>query len=374
MFRDGDAAAVHDGRGAVQLVESDRIVSPSGTAAPASGRIVQGVQFKGRKVAAYWITDPDTLGRIYPGRASSYPAAQVTFTAHRDGRASQVRGVPILSPSLDDLDHLDSLGESEIRSAETSSLISVGLKRTPNSNAPLIQSGTVRSGPGLMFSLPDGYEPVDLNNGRPNLNVPEFQRLNMRIAYMVMGLPLELLLLDLNQLNYSAARSLRNLAEDNLGNKRRWLYHPLLRKMLGEWLALRGVDPALADVVAWDWPRLQLHDRIKEAEGDKAELDNGTTSLQRLNGHDCFAILDEQATVATYRDAQLVARIVAAHQACQSANTANPGLGLTWQQIVTLPGAGSLGNNAPAKPTAPTDTAVPPPGDAATASTSVQAA
>lgn len=344
VLRDGDAAAVHDGRGACQLVEGDRIKSPTDTRANGS-KVVQGVEFKGRIVFRYWIGNPDTLGRISAARVSPYAADSVTFCAHRNGRASQVRGVPLLSPSLDDLDHLDSLGESEIRSAETASMVAIGMKRTPDTKGAPISPGVIRSGSGMIFALPEGYEPVNLSAGRPNLNVPEFQRLNMRIAFMVLGLPLELLLLDLNQLNYAASRSLRNLAEDRLGALRRWLWGRLLARIVNEWQIARGLQPA---PVSWDWPRLQLHDRIKEAEADKAELDNGTTSLLRLSGHDRLTILDEQAAEAEYRDALLIRRIAKAQAACDEVNKATPGAALHWSSVVIVPGSNPGATSAPA--------------------------
>jgi hypothetical protein len=355
VFRDGDAAAVHDGNAAIAIVESDRIRSPSGTALPATARIVQGVEFLKRKPSRLWICDPDTLGRIYANRAAPYDIARCSYVAHRQGRASQVRGVPILTPSLDDIDHLDSLGESEIRSAESASVPTAFLKRDLNSKAPPIQ-GTIRTASATLITLPEGTEPVSASMGRPNLDVPEFQRLNMRIAYMVLGLPLELLLLDLNQLNYAASRSLRNLAEARLGWWRRFLWGDLLSKLVEAWQRVNGMT---VEPVEWDWPRLQLHDRVKEAEADRSELDNGTTSLQRLVGHDALAILGELAAEQIERDRLTVARILAAATAAEAANLAFPGLGLTWQQVIAL--SPSLAA-APTAPSAPA--AVEPPSDA----------
>ena len=350
VIRDGDAAAVHDGRGAVQLVESERIVGPGVGVAIT----VQGVQFAGRIPSAYWIAAPDRLGRIIGGKAKSFPAQRVTFTAHRD-RSGQVRGIPMLAASLDDLDHLDSLGEAEIRSAESASLPTAYLETPENGPAP--PNGTIRTEAATMIALPPGVKAVASNMGRPNLDVPEFQRLNMRVAFMTLGLPLELLLLDLGQLNYSASRSLRNLAEDRLGRLRRWLWHPILDRMVSDWQRAEGMGPVAP---TWDWPRLQLHDRNKESEADDAELSAGTSSLQRICGHDWEAIQRENAAAALLRVTLRAEIVTAAIAAAQRIST--PTAAVVWQDIYIdpfLPGPARFTASDPKPPLAPANSQQP---------------
>lgn len=325
VIRDGDGAAVHDGRGAVQLVESERIVAPGSGTAPT----VQGVAFAGRVPSGYWIAAPDRWGRIAGNRAKLFAAPRVTFTAHRD-RSGQVRGIPMLAASLDDLDHLDSLGEAEIRSAESASLPTAFLE-TPLDGPPP-PNGTIRTEAATMVGLPPGVKAVSSNMGRPNLDVPEFQRLNMRIAFMTLGLPLELLILDLGQLNYSASRSLRNLAEDRLGRLRRWLWHPMLDRMVSDWQRAENLSPVAP---TWDWPRLQLHDRNKEAEADASELSAGTTSLPRICGHDWQAIQRENAATAKLR--QLLRAEAIADAIARAAALSVNGNSVAWRDLYTDP-------------------------------------
>lgn len=333
-LRDGDVAAVHDGHARALTVEADRLVDP-----PA----VRGIKTTGGIAkagdgshASYWIAEYDSIGRLNPAHAKPYPADRVTFVAHRT-RDSQVRGVPVQIAGLDDLDRLDSLNESEIRGSEAASLPLALLEPGPNAdysggNGPIITESAA------FLKLPKGWKPTPTNFQRPNLNVCEFTRLHLRILVMVLGCPLELLMLDLGTLNYAASRSLRNIAEDALGKWRREVLHPLLDRLWSEWCADRGID---VPPVEWQWPRLQIHDRNKEAEADRAEIDNKTSSRLRIVGPDRFKILQELHEEDVESDRLLIARIVAAQVLCVAANKADPSTKLHWSLVISAAGATS---------------------------------
>ena len=331
ILRDGDVAAVHDGI-TVQAVEADRVVEPpSGRAKNCAGGIEKD---RIGKHIAYWIADYDSLGRLNSAHAKRYTADRVTFAANRK-RTSQGRGMPVQVSALDDLDRLDSLNEAEIRTAEAASLPLAFLKPGPDA---VSKPGAIITEAAALVTLPHDHEVITTDFGRPNLNVPEFTRLAMRVISMELGAPLELLMLDLGQLNYAASRSLRNLAEDALGAWRRRIFLPLLTKLWAAWCLARGID---APAVEWQWPRLAIHDRGKEADADKQELENGSTSLRRIVGPDRLKILQEQAEEDDERDRLLIDRIDRVQARCDAINKKTPTAGLHWSAIIAAPGAKS---------------------------------
>jgi hypothetical protein len=356
-LRDGDVAAVHDGVGASVLVEADRILSPA--AGRTDAVVVQGVEFAGRRRAAFWIADYDRNGRVSPSYARRYDAEQVTFAANWD-RAGQTRGVPVFAACLDDLEHLDSLAESEIRSAENASTFTGILKRT-DPTAPTIPQAVLKTRAGTIIAPPQGYEMNAPNLGRPNLNVPEFQRLNLRIALMTLGLPLELLLLDLGSLNYAASRSLRNLAEHTLHQWRSRMWRRWLDRTWAEWATAQGFPDT---AVEWEWPRLELHDRNKEAEADATELANGTTSLRQIAGPGWRQIAADRAEELRVAAEARADVIVALHDRCAQLNADHPGLGLRWADLLPpLPGTQAVTTASPTPDPATGDPSADPPAD-----------
>ncbi len=355
VLRDGDVAAVHDGP-RIQTVEADRLVEPPiGRAKNAAGGIEKD---RIGKHIAYWIADYDSLGRLNPSHAKRYAAGICTFVANRK-RTSQGRGMPVQVAALDDIDRLDSLNEAEIRTAEAASLPLAFLKPGPDA---ISKPGAIVTEAAALVTLPQDHDVVPTDFGRPNLNVPEFTRLMMRVISMELGAPLELLLLDLGNLNYAASRSLRNLAEDALGSWRRRIFLPLLTRLWIDWCKARGIE---APAVEWQWPRLAIHDRGKEADADKQELENGSISLRRIVGPDRLKILQEQAEEDDERDRLLLARIAKVQAQCDAVNAATPTAALHWSAIIAAPGAKSapgayLGEAKPdaapaAQPTQPAD-------------------
>lgn len=333
-LRDGDVAGVHDGAARVQICEGNRVVSPS--AGRTTDRVIDGISCDrlGKRLR-FWISDYDRIGRLSPTNAKPYDAGLVTFTGLID-RASQQRGICVFGAGLDDLDRLDALNAAEIRTAQAASRHLGYMERSAGGGQDQ-KTAHIITDAAAILDLPAGRKITAGNLNRPNLDVPAFTRLQLRIIYLVLETPLELLLGELNDLNYSAARSLRNLSEDAFGMARRIHLHPLLNRLWSEWCQAEGVaDPPL---VEWEWPRLQIHDRNKEIEADRAELANATTSRHRLAGAEWKAILAELSEEDCERDRLLIERIVAIQKRCNELNGNIQGLNLHWSHILAAGGA-----------------------------------
>lgn len=333
-LRDGDTLAVHDGQARTQLIEGDRIMDPS--AGRTTDRLVGGISQDrlGTRIR-FWIADYDRNGRLSPTYAKPYDAQHVTYTGLID-RSSQQRGICVLGAGLDDLDRLDALNDAEIKTAEAASRHLAYMEREKGAGTE--KAAHIFTDAAALLDIPAGRKIVAGSLGRPNLDVPAFTRLQLRIIFLCLETPLELLLGELNDLNYSAARSLRNLSEDAFGMARRIHLHPLLDRLWREWCQARGIEPP---AVEWEWPRLQIHDRNKEIEADSADLANETTSRMRLVGSDWKRIMAELSAEDRERDRLLIERITEAQKRCNELNADIKGLNLHWSHLLAAGGARS---------------------------------
>jgi hypothetical protein len=346
-LRDGDVLGAFNTTGQVRLVEGDRLCV---TSRPGK-TIIDGLELSDGKEVAYWVADYGPGGIIDRRTIKRVPRDSAVFSAYRD-RVSAARGVSPLAAAVENLDLVDRMGDSEAATAAMSARVLSFIERTGNDeNADIIDQNRVEIGDAAMVAVPKGWKSTPNNTNRPNLNVPAFRLQEMRSAYMVLGIPFELLTQDLNQLNFAASRSLKKLAETGLGQWRRRIFGALLSRLVSGWLAQRGQDPTLP--VAWDWPRLDLHDRNKEAAADSAEIENRTASRRRLVGPDRLAILDELAEEERHQDALLLKRIEAADVGVEALRTKRPEIDLTWRDVVQLPGVSQSVNAAP--PEAPNE-------------------
>lgn len=338
-FRDGEALAYTGIPGKARLIESDRLVDVKRE----GRRIVDGVELSDGAEVAYWVANYSDTGQVDRRTALRVPADQAVFTAYRD-RISSTRGVSPIGVSLDTLDQVDRMGDAEVKTAAQGARLLGFLESTgtaggkpgqPTPKAP----ATIETDSAMLIGVPEGYKANLQTTSRPNLNVPAFRLQEMRLAFLVLGIPLELLTQDLNGLNFAASRSLRKLAEAALGLWRCRIFGAFLARVVRGWLTARGEDPERA--VEWEWPRLDLHDRNKEATADRDELTNRTTSRRRLVGPDRLAVLDELAEEERHLDALNIRRVEEAQRLCEAVNERMPKADLHWSKVLTLAGAAS---------------------------------
>lgn len=374
VINDGDILTVKIAGVKISTVEADRI--DGRLTGNQHVRVHGGIQYRvatGERIA-YGVAPYDANGNyVQADRAQWFPTEQVVFCG-TPSRKSQMRSLPALVAVLDDSERADSLIESEIISAEQASTIWGWIKdATGNTSgnaidpiANLNADGTAALGgvstagsgasnityqdftAGLLGFL-GNRDFQQAQTSRPNLNVPEFVRVLMRIFAAELGVPVEMALLDVGRLSWSANKSLLAYCEQRLKVWRGQVFGPLFsqiyRFVIGDAIK-RNLLPEVAD---WEnhehfWPKPPEADGPDQVTTDEGNLRIGRTSLHRVVGPEWEQVLREQGAEQRVRDEENVSRVVAVHKQIKALKASDPDLAdlkLTWQQIVTLGGATS---------------------------------
>jgi capsid protein len=361
IVRDGDVPVLHLDSGRALQLESERLDQ---VRLDEIGRIV-GAQLM-----------PQTNGYAAGGAGAPVDINRLSLPAWRT-RSSQTRGHPACSAGLDEWERIDSLNETEIISAETASLPwivlsspqngadprrkarNAGQMAAPGASAP---DGWVQTDAGSMLGLPPGVSGTPWTPNRPNLNVPEFVKMNLR-GLCTPLLPYEILFVDVGSLNYAAIRGLGKLAQRKIRDFRT-IIRPTIDRVVRDWARAQILAKRLPwnrDFAKhrWDWDDLEIRDREKDATSVEKEMANGTTTLQDEVGPAWRDKIAQAAAEKTEQAAADVARVVAVHKAIEAAKAKDPTLDLHWSQVVTLGGAETA-------PSAPLAGAAPPAPAAAT--------
>jgi len=160
-------------------------------------------------------------------------------------RPGQTRGVPYLSPVIEQLHQLGKYTDAELMAAVISSMFTVFLK-TPagvgfSPFEPTEESGGSTSdkdykmGVGAIVELAANEEVSFANPGRPNTAFDPFVQSILRQIGVALGLPFELLVMHFTK-SYSAARSAMLNAWKVFLTKRDWLVDHFCNLVYASWL------------------------------------------------------------------------------------------------------------------------------------------
>lgn len=230
--------------GAVQIIESERIVSPglvrrvnppAGEEAP---RISDGVEVDaaGRPVA-FHIGSWDISGSMIGAAPRRVPADSVCYFAQRD-REGTVRGVPLLANALERLAMLDG-NQVAIDVAIRLAACMAGVVKTasPAQTSTVLKSGTATTpgtgdsptdttrdllgvGPGGLMFLEPGEDFSMVQGAQPTAGYDAYERSVLRLVAACAGYPIEIVLGDLSQANFSVARMAQILGSRTAGPQR----------------------------------------------------------------------------------------------------------------------------------------------------------
>lgn len=211
---------------AIELIDADRIMSPSGM----SDRDIRtGVELGPfGEAIAYWITPrhPDETrwnvqGRTFnPGNANlpapfpktsgGLPLCMHVFDRQRMGLS---RGVPWMAASFPLVEALNDVRQSEVIASKVVSKIAVFIKQTLQpTNSALSQSAegngewSEKLPEGSIRYLNEGEEPVMFNPNRPGSSTQDFLDSILKAICASFGLSKEWVMRDFSRMNYSSAR------------------------------------------------------------------------------------------------------------------------------------------------------------------------
>lgn len=301
-YRDGDIGAIMLRRGQLQIVESDFIRSPHkasdkyGMRGPFKPDVVDGVKVSASGRPEAYHVETVEGGRVdYP----EVPVRNFLFLANYD-RANYTaqRGTPVLSIIRPLLEHIDATNEAVVMAHRIAASFGVFIQKdNPGQSASNLPSltGTPKAGdvnkafqikPGMVEYGQPGQSITQVKPEHPTTSYSEFMSFQIRMAGVVLGLPLELALLDFSKTNYSSARAsleqaYRTFRVQQNRFRDQWLtkwYRWRISKAVNEGV-FGGSIPADFQRHTWmaqPWPYLNP---VQDAQGVLAATDAGMTTL-----------------------------------------------------------------------------------------------
>lgn len=306
LLVDGDVGVIlDDASGQIQLIESERIYG---------GPSSDGVEIDrlGRPVA-YYVSDYGPGGRI-GGNARRIEADRFVYLANRH-RQTQTRGVPVLQAAFAMFHRINDTCDSEAIAWQLQSKLAFAINRQDaerlaylNSEAEADYSDETMAkrytdiGEALIFNGVPGETVTPIERKIPGSTFTESLRTFLRLLGLPLGLPLELVLLDWSQTNYSSARASIKQAERMFRRWQRVLRQRLLGRIyrwkLDQWVS-EGLLTTRRDLAVHDFlaPVYPFVDPQKETEAQLKRFAGGLTSPSREAkeaGLDLVDLLDDQ--------------------------------------------------------------------------------
>ena len=376
---DGDLLTLPTIGGELQQIENHRLRTPHRT----KRNIVHGVQLndsdKPRRREAYWIAHED-VEIYYPipkaSEMTRYPArvdgVRQVFHHYMPDRSTQTRGVSAFAAPMETAGMGDDLFFAQLVKAQMAACAVLIREYETGTDPPAINSGgqdtRTEDRPNGETRQLAGYGPAMEMFGFPgetlkwqSPNVPNqefFQHATLILSIIAVNLelPVQVLMLDASNTNFSGWRGAIDQARQRWLEIQRWLiqslHTPVYRWKVRQWA---GADPVMRRMLeeqektrrrrggvdvfghVWHpagWPYIQP---VEDATGDLIQLRNNLTAARRLTarrGIDYGVHLQE-----SHEDQEL--RINSAHDAAKRVNGRNKSdegwVDVTWRDIDQSP-------------------------------------
>jgi lambda family phage portal protein len=271
QYVDGDTFCQWDpegrhGRGSLRPFEGDRVLNPTGAVAANGLPMVNGIAVDPTSGAEryYFVThDHPTNGSVSVRDGITVSGDQVIKFAN-PRRISQRRGVPIMAPVIQEFDDVDDLLLFERLGAKL--VAAMGFTVETDDPLGVAEALRLESGsnpgdkiesidPGSVHYLKPGQKMTSVQSNRPSNNFDKFVQLLIRFVGLPLGMPIELVLLDFSQVNFSASRQLLHLAQLHFRSEQFEL-GCALSKVYRLWLADRiadGTYPSIPTIFRHEW-------------------------------------------------------------------------------------------------------------------------
>lgn len=327
MFSDGDELLIKTGvhGGSLQVVEGERIVSPSGrgmqsTFTPGIGGIIGGVEVDGNaRPIRYHIAEYDPRGNSRHMSTTAVPAAEAIFvTSPHMERANQVRGEPAMAAALERFDQLSMLDEAVIEAFRVAACFSAIITSTnPGAEQQAWAGETVsRPGdsvtgadheielePGMVKFAGSGYDVKQLAPAHPSTQYKSFVLQKYSEIGGDIGVPILLAYMDPMGSNFSSFRASLALAFRGFGTWRSWISSQvagrIYRWRIASWIRA-GLLEFREDWAAHDFvfPPMPVLDPLVEVQAWEKAITAGLATrkeaLAGFRGTDRDAFYDER--------------------------------------------------------------------------------
>lgn len=295
LINDGDVGGIKvASSGMVQMIESERIVNPSGKAVANMGVECDtlGVPVK------FHIADYDANGNV-KRKTTPITAENFVYVAIRD-RISQTRGLPAMVCNFPMFHRINDVLDSEAVAWQILSKLAVAITRENAESLAFNQSTDDASastddiaqrysdfGEGIVWHGKPGESIKGIDRNIPGANFSESVTTFLRLLGLPLGLPLELVLLDWSRTNYSSARAALLQAYRMFTNwqrllMRRW-HTPIYRWKVQQWIDQKEL-PRTAGTFnhLWVAPPFPWIDPLKDAQAEGEKIDRGYSTFGQV--------------------------------------------------------------------------------------------
>ena len=276
-----------DGETKLQLFESEQCV-------PVSRNKDNGVLLNqyGRPLQ-YNLLGYDSNGRV-PYSGKNLCDAKNVLHMYDLERLSSSRGVPVLQSSFAMLHRINAICDAEASARQMLAHMTLAITRDNPDYGGYDEVHRDESGNRVididyatLIHLAPGETIANLDRNIPGGDFEQSMRLFLRMVGLPLGLPLEIVLLDWTQSNYSQSRAVLQQAFQTFGEwqrlqKDRFLSSVYARKV-SEWIAA-GIIPDTADVYLHEWiaPTFPWIDEKKEIEAQREKVRAGVMSQSEV--------------------------------------------------------------------------------------------
>ena len=301
--------------GSLELIEAHRCRTPTNTRL----NVVHGVMLdEHRKRLEFWFTKDNIpphqnvqrVGdmRRYPARHPDTGERQV-LQVYNPKRVSQTRGITHLAPIGNAVGMHDDLEFANLVRAQVAACYAVFHEyelgddgadppQRGEASTETLLDGSTRTVEGIAPGMDIHGKPGERLEGfSPNIPNPEFfqhARLILTFIAINLDIPVQVLLLDPSQTNFSGWRGAMDQARFGFRDIQRWMirqfYRPIYHWQIRQWAAvdtvLQGYEKRSdVDLFAHKWhpPTWPYIEPSKDVKADRNEVEGNINSLRRIN-------------------------------------------------------------------------------------------
>lgn len=309
----------------IRIIEADRLTTPNSNGKSATvelkngNRIVNGIEYdKNGEVIAYYIANKhpfNQMGDVKTTRIEAVDELGMPNVLHimEMERPEQTRGVPYVSPEIENIKQLDRYINSELTGNLVSSMLTVFLEREPHSNIFGFEDAVsdderinfdaskIELAPGAVCDLPPGIKPTILNPTRANTAYADYVDSLFTSIGASLEIPKEVMLKKFAS-NYTASRGALlefwKVVIMNRGNFVSSFCQPIYEAWFTEAVALGRIeakgyfeDYAIRHAYTnceWIGGSMGVIDPLKEVKASAAKIEANLSTVEReaaeLNG------------------------------------------------------------------------------------------
>ena len=315
LFVAGDTLALKTDKGLIQLFEAEQIDGdakfyPNGIKKDKYGRPIM------------FSLCPWKTYSVDTRNARPVPLKDVLFLTNPK-RPSAIRGVPACQSAFPMLHRINDVCDSEAIAWQLLSRIAVSIEREqgtqlgyteskedPNKSAESLEGDMATRVSeldyALMFQAQPGEKVSGIERNIPGKDFTASLRMFLRLLGLPLGCPLELVLLDWTQSNYSQSRAVLEQAYENFSalqkKMKECFYQPLFEWKLEGWRRDLSIADGSKLEAGWITPTFPWLDLLKEVQAWAEKVEKGFATHAQV----CKSLKTDRAEVVEHREAEVM--------------------------------------------------------------------